>query len=87
MTTKMTNDECLPFLATVRISGFTNIHNVFYDSGFLYLADSATSRVGIVDLTAFDPDNPPTLPITSAKWILTNVGSSFVHDRCSIVTS
>ena len=74
------NPRVTSFLTTVRISGFRNIHNVFYDNGFLYLADSGTSRVGIVDLTAFDPDNPPASPITSPKWMLTNVGSSFVHD-------
>jgi len=67
-------------LATVRISGFTFIHNVFYDNGYLYMADSSTPRVGIIDLTGFDPDNPPATPITTAKWILSNVGSSFVHD-------
>ena len=67
-------------VTTVSISGFKFIHNVFYDNGFLYLADSGTPRVGIVDLTALDPDNPPASPITSLTWMLNNVGSSFVHD-------
>ncbi len=74
------NPHTTSFLATIRIGGFTGIHNVFYDSGFLYLADSSSPRVGIVDLTAFDPDNPPASPITSVKWMMSNVGSSFVHD-------
>ncbi|RME40613.1 MAG: hypothetical protein D6788_02965 [Planctomycetota bacterium] len=67
-------------LATVRIAGFEEVHNVFYDSGFLYLANSATPQVAIVDLTAFDPDNPPASPITTPKWIVNNVGGLFVHD-------
>ncbi len=29
-----------------------------------------TTRIAIVDLTGFDPDNPPMSPITSAKWIM-----------------
>ncbi|MCZ6542666.1 MAG: hypothetical protein O6768_03285 [Planctomycetota bacterium] len=67
-------------LIDVSISGFNAIHNVFYNAGFLYFADSGTTRVGIVDLTGLDPDNPPPGPITTPKWILENVGSSFVHD-------
>jgi hypothetical protein len=59
---------------------FNGIHNTFYDNGFLYLADSGTERVAIVDLRGLDPDNPPPGPITTAKWILENVGTSFVHD-------
>ncbi len=65
-------------VATVRVPGFSFIHNLFYDSGFLYMP-SGTS-IAIVDLTSFDPDNPPPSPITTAKWILTGVGSSNVHD-------
>ena len=67
-------------LVDIDISGFNFIHNVFYDNGFLYLADSGSTRVGIVDLTTFDPDNPPAEPITSAKWIVESIGDSFVHD-------
>jgi len=67
-------------ITTVSIAGLKFIHNLFYDNGFLYLADGSTPRVGIVDLTALDPDNPPASPITSPKWILNNVGSSVVHD-------
>ena len=67
-------------LVDISISGFNQIHNVFYDNGFLYLADSGTPRFGVVDLTTLDPDNPPAGPITTAMWIVGNVGSSFVHD-------
>jgi len=67
-------------LVDIDISGLTAIHNVFYDNGWLYIVDSSTPRIGIIDLTGFDPDNPPASPITSAKWIMENVGSVFVHD-------
>jgi hypothetical protein len=67
-------------LVTIDIAGYRSIHNVFYDNGYLYIADSNTTRVGIVDLTTLDPDNPPPGPITTAKWIIQNVGTSFVHD-------
>jgi hypothetical protein len=74
----------LTLLATVRLTGYSNTHNVFYQNGFLYMCDSQTPRVGIYDMTAFDPDNPPPSPITNARWILTNVGSSFVHEIAAI---
>ena len=67
-------------LVDVNISGFTFIHNLFYDNGFLYMADSGSTRVGIVDLTGLDPDNPPAEPITEAKWIVESIGTSMVHD-------
>ncbi len=73
-------------VATIRLPGnppfdsFVNFHNGFYDSGFLYLANSATPIVVIVDLTSFDPDNPPAEPIAGIKWVVTGVGTSFVHD-------
>jgi len=67
-------------LVDIDISGFTSIHNVFYDNGWLYMVDSGNPRIGIIDLTGFDPDNPPGSPITSAAWIMEDVGTSFVHD-------
>lgn len=73
-------------VATVRLPGpppfenYTNFHNGFYEDGFLYLANSATPIVVIVDLTALDPDNPPAAPIGDIKWVLINVGTSKVHD-------
>ncbi len=67
-------------VVTIAIPGFSGVHNVFYDGGYLYMADSSTTRVGIVDLTALDPDAPPPGPITTALWIMQNVGNSFVHD-------
>jgi hypothetical protein len=67
-------------LVDVAIDGFTEIHNTFYHGGYLYMADSGTPQVGIVDLTDFDPDDPPAEPITQLKWMVMNVGTSFVHD-------
>lgn len=66
------------FLTYVTVPGFTTVHNLFYESGFMYLF-SGTSLV-IVDLTSFDPDNPPAGDIDTAKWVLNNVGTSFIHD-------
>ncbi len=65
-------------LATVRVPGYESTHNVFVDNGYLYIPEGTT--VAIVDLTSFDPDNPPPSPITVAKWIITGIGTSFVHD-------
>jgi hypothetical protein len=67
-------------LVSIDIDGFNAIHNTFYDAGHLYIVDSGSTRIGVVDLTAFDPDNPPAGPITELKWLVTDVGSSFVHD-------
>ncbi|MHC5113773.1 MAG: LVIVD repeat-containing protein [Planctomycetota bacterium] len=67
-------------LVDIAIDGFTHIHNVFYHEGYLYLADSDTTRVGIVDLTTFDPDDPPASNITETKWMIEGVGTSRVHD-------
>ena len=64
----------------IDIEGFNAIHNTFYDGGYLYIVDSGSTRIGIVDLTAFDPDNPPAEPITELKWLMADVGSAFVHD-------
>lgn len=69
-------------LTTVRpqIGGFfyDRAHNLFFHQGYLYLTD-LTLTVFIVDLTQYDPDNPPAT-ITGAKWLLTNVGTDHVHD-------
>ena len=67
-------------LVDIDISGFTSVHNVFYDNGWLYMVDSGTTRIAIIDLTGFDPDNPPMSPITKTKWVMQDVGTSFVHD-------
>ena len=67
-------------LVDIDIAGLTAIHNLFYDNGWLYIVDSGTPRIGIIDLTGFDPDNPPASPITTVKWMLEDVGSVFVHD-------
>jgi hypothetical protein len=66
-------------LVNVNLSGISEAHNTFYEDGYLYIVDSFVNKVGIVDLTAFNADDPPPT-ITQAKWILSNVGSSFVHD-------
>ncbi len=58
---------------------FTTSHNLFYHQGYLYLVDSGSRDIAIIDLTDYDPDDPPS-HIASAKWLLTGVGSGFVHD-------
>ena len=65
-------------LSWISTPGYADVHNVFYDEGYLYLADSRDPTVGIVDLTNYDPDNPPTR-ITENLWFI-DVGTSFVHD-------
>ena len=67
-------------LTTIRIDGFEDAHNVFYDEGFLYIVDTDHLRMAIVDLTDFDPDQPPSPPMTEAKWVILNLGTSVVHD-------
>jgi len=67
-------------LVDIFIDGFTAIHNTFYEDGYLYMADSGLPKVVIIDLTDFDPDNPPRTPITDIKWTVNNIGTSFVHD-------
>ncbi len=64
-------------LTYVSVPGFLTVHNLFYDSGFLYIPEGTS--VAIVDLTAFDPDNPPA-EIVAPTWLLENVGTSFIHD-------
>lgn len=44
------------------------------------MVDSSSQDIAIVDLTDFDPDDPPPGPITKVKWLVSNVGTSFVHD-------
>lgn len=68
------------FLVNITIPDFEDIHNLFYDSGYLYLVDSRDPEMAVVDLTEFDPDNPPAQTITQAKWVIEDVGSVFVHD-------
>lgn len=67
-------------LVNIHIPGFADVHNLFYDKGYLYLANSRSPEVAIIDLTNFDPDTPPAETITDAKWLVTNVGTGFVHD-------
>ncbi|MCH7700509.1 MAG: hypothetical protein IID37_02360, partial [Planctomycetes bacterium] len=55
-------------------------HNLFYDRGYLYIVDSSSQEIAIVDLTDFDPDDPPSKPITELKWLVSDVGASLVHD-------
>lgn len=55
------------------------IHNLFFSDGWLYLVDSSTNQIDIVDLRNYDPDNaPPT--ISTSTYRLTGVGGLFVHD-------
>ncbi|MCH7702486.1 MAG: VCBS repeat-containing protein, partial [Planctomycetes bacterium] len=68
------------FLANIAV--FNAVHNLFYDNGYLYLAPGNflfSPTLKIIDLTNFDPDNPPPSPITTVKWSI-NVGFDLVHD-------
>ncbi len=66
-------------LVDIRLTNFSDVHNMFYDGGYLYVANGRNTAFAVVDLTDFDPDNPPQSTITQAKWTM-NVGSSLVHD-------
>ena len=66
-------------LTNINVPGFSNVHNLFYDSGYLYLVRSFVNSFVVLDLTGYDPDNPPA-SITQEKWRVDNVGSSFLHD-------
>ncbi len=68
------------YLVNIRVPGFADVHNSFYDGGLLYLADSRDAEIAIIDLRQFDPDAPPTSTITEAQWLIQNVGTVFVHD-------
>ncbi|MCH7721163.1 MAG: hypothetical protein IH988_09285 [Planctomycetes bacterium] len=67
-------------LTTIDISAVSDPHDVFYDRGYLYIVDSSSNKIAVVDLTDLDPDNPPGSPITQTQWVVNNVGSFFVHD-------
>ncbi|MHC5111827.1 MAG: LVIVD repeat-containing protein [Planctomycetota bacterium] len=66
-------------LTNVNVAGFSDIHNLFYDNGFLFLVTSRDSNMAVVDLREFDPDNPPDR-IEEALWQVSNIGDFFVHD-------
>ncbi len=66
-------------LTGIQILNYNNVHNLFYDNGFLYMVNSFTPTVAVIDLTDYDPDNPPDV-ITDAKWIVEGIGNHFVHD-------
>lgn len=69
-------------LTWIDTPGYSDVHTLFFNEGYLYLADSQTPRIGIVDLTTYDPDNPPPR-IEQNKWLI-NVGTSFVHDMTAL---
>lgn len=65
-------------LSWIDTPGFAQVYNCFYDNGYLYLADNRSPEIGIVDLTGYDPDNPP-FRISRNHWVL-GVGGSKVRD-------
>jgi hypothetical protein len=65
-------------LTRITINSLRDVHELNFDSGWLYLADSRSNHVAIVDLTAYDPDDPPA-QITKAAYIVNNIGNEFVH--------
>ncbi len=62
----------------IAVPGMSAVHNTFYDSGFLYIVNSGTPDIAIVDLTGFDLDDPP-VRIQQAAWNI-SAGNVFVHD-------
>ncbi len=68
------------FLTNIKITGFFDVHNVFYDRGFLYMANSQNTQIVVVDLRDIDPDIRPMQNITQEYWRVIGVGSSRVHD-------
>ena len=78
----VTNPGSPTLLTTVRPDPtlFESSHNVSYrDDGWLVIANSFSADASIIDLRSYDPSNPPA-SITSSTYLLSNVGSSFVHD-------
>lgn len=65
-------------LTWIDTPGFAQVHNCSYYNGYLYLADNRSPEIGIVDLTGYDPDNPPSR-ITQHLWLF-DVGNSRVPD-------
>jgi len=74
-----------PVLKTrVNVSALSHVHNLIYDNGWLYLVDSRTQQVAIVDLRTYNLNSAPAT-ITTAKWVVnlagtTYGGQGFVHD-------
>lgn len=66
-------------LTWIDTPGYSHVHNLFYDSGYLYQVVGGTPQVGIVDLTDYDPDVPPAR-ISEHLWVVGGIGSSNVHD-------
>jgi len=58
---------------------FEQIHNLFYDEGWLYQVNSSDNTIAILDLRTYDPDAAPAA-ITGWTYRIDNVGSIFVHD-------
>ena len=65
------------FLTNVGIAGFTSPHNIFVDAGWLYICNGSGDGIAMVDLTGYDPDNPPG-EISTATYVVMGAGS--VHD-------
>lgn len=68
------------YLVDIVIPDMNIVHNLFYHSGYLYLVDSQSPQIAIVDLTNFNPDATSFETIIQDKWFMENVGASLVHD-------
>ena len=64
-------------LTNITAPGYTRAHNIFYDAGWLFAARGSGDGVAVIDLTSYDPDNPPA-QISSFAYEITGIGS--VHD-------
>ncbi len=67
-------------LTTIEVPTFDEVSGFAYDGSRVYMADGVSPRFAVVDLSAFDPDDPPSKPYTSAQWLVGNVGGAGVHD-------
>lgn len=70
------------YLGNINVPNFRRVHTLSYDpdSRFLYLANSRRPEFAVIDLRWLTPDAAPFGTITTPRWHVQNVGSSFVHE-------
>ncbi|HED66889.1 MAG TPA: hypothetical protein ENJ09_15205 [Planctomycetes bacterium] len=76
----VTNPNSPSLLTTVSVASMSTSHNTSYRAdGWIATCNSFESRIALVDLSSYDPSSPPAT-ITSADYVLSGLGSGFVHD-------
>ena len=58
---------------------FENLHNCFYDNGWLYMVNSSDTTIAILDLRSYNPDAAPA-SINAWTYMITVPGALFIHD-------